>query len=355
MISDVRISATRDRSLRLAQCFALQDTICYCTDISNLFVQMGQPFNPDDWRLFIDGSKTSIKAVLLHNGNVKPSIPVGFATGMREDYEVVKDMMNLIQYNRFDFKVVADFKMIAILMGLQGGNTSYPCFLCLWNSRAYESHFTRSVWPARKEFIIGRDNVVQEKIVRRKENIIVPPLHIKLGIMTQFVKAVGRQGNERAIDYLDAMFPKLSRSKVEEGVFVGPQIRKVMHSDAFKQYLTCDQKTAWESFEAVIDGFLGKHKSNNYRRIVAKMIEDFRKIGSHLPLKMHFLKSHLDYFPDNLGAFSDEQGERFHQDLSDMEDRFNNRYTPQMLGEYCWSVLRDTRALHKRVGTKRHF
>lgn len=242
-----------------------------------------------------------------------------------------------------------------ILMGLQGGNTSFPCFLCLYNSRAYSSHFAKTEWPERKDFVIGRNNVVQEKIVKKKDNIIAPPLHIKLGIMTQFVKAVKREGNENAIDYLDSMFPNLSRWKVEEGVFVGPQIRKVLHSDDFKQHLTHNQKAAWESFEAVIDGFLGNHRSDNYRELVAKMLVDFERIGSHLPLKMHFLKSHLDYFPDNLGAFSDEQGERFHQDLADMEDRFNNRYLPNMFGEYCWSVLRDTRALHKRVGTKRHF
>lgn len=315
---------------------------------------MGQPFSSDDWRLFIDGSKTSIKAVLLHNGNRCPSVPVAFATGLKETYKVMKDMMDLIHYNRYEFKVVADFKVISILMGLQGGNTKYPCFLCLYDSRDYSHHFTTSTWPARTEHIAHRYNVVQEKLVN-SENIIVPPLHIKLGIMTQFIKAIGRQGNEEAIDYLDAMFPRLSRYKIEEGIFVGPQIRKALHSDGFKEHLTLDQKTAWESFEAIIDGFLGNHKSDNHRELVNKMLNDFHKIGSHLPLKMHFLKSHLDFFPANLGAFSDEQGERFHQDLSEMEERFNNRYLPNMLGEYVWSILRDTRALHKRIGTRRHF
>jgi hypothetical protein len=34
---------------------------------------------PDAWRLFINSSKVSLKAVLLHNGNVLPSIPVAHA------------------------------------------------------------------------------------------------------------------------------------------------------------------------------------------------------------------------------------------------------------------------------------
>jgi hypothetical protein len=34
-----------------------------------------------------------------------------------------------------------------------------------------------------------------------------------------------------------------------------------------------------------------------------------------MSLKVHFLNAHLDYFPENLGAVSEEQGERFHQDI----------------------------------------
>jgi hypothetical protein len=33
-----------------------------------------------------------------------------------------------------------------------------------------------------------------------------------------------------------------------------------------------------------------------------------------MSLKIDFLHSHLDFFPENLGSTSDEQGERFHHD-----------------------------------------
>jgi len=32
-------------------------------------------------------------------------------------------------------------------------------------------------------------------------------------------------------------------------------------------------------------------------------------------LKLHFLKSHRQHFPNNLGNYSEERGERFHQDI----------------------------------------
>lgn len=38
-------------------------------------------------------------------------------------------------------------------------------------------------------------------------------------------------------------------------------------------------------------------------------------MGVNMSLKIHFLLSHLNFFPENLGSMSDEQGERFHQDL----------------------------------------
>ena len=53
-------------------------------------------------------------------------------------------------------------------------------------------------------------------------------------------------------------------------------------------------------------------------------MENFRQIGARMSVKMHFLRSHLDYFPENCGDFSEEQGERFHQDISDMEKRYQD-------------------------------
>ena len=41
-----------------------------------------------------------------------------------------------------------------------------------------------------------------------------------------------------------------------------------------------------------------------------------------MSLKIHFLRSHLDFFPNKLGDTSDEQGERLHQDLQKMEKNY---------------------------------
>lgn len=320
----------------------------FCKDIAELFSSMHQEFDPKEWRLFIDGSKTSIKAVLLNNGNRKPSIPVAMAIGMKEEFDTMKSILDLIQYHKFKFKIVADLKVIALLMGLQSGYTKYPCFLCLWDSRTRDQHYVKDTCPNRSNYTPGQYNVKSFPLVARNR-IILPPLHIKLGLMTNFIKAIART-NQDAINFLDSMFPRLSRMKVQEGIFVGPQIRKILHSNEFEMHLNADQKKAWQSYEAVINGFLGNYRDVNYKYLI-----DFKNIGANLSLKMHFLKSHKDFFPDNMGAFSDEHGERFHQDISDMEDRFNGRYLPRLMGEYCWSLLRDTRAIHRRRSSRKHF
>ena len=75
-----------------------------------------------------------------------------------------------------------------------------------------------------------------------------------------------------------------------------------------------------------------------------------------MSIKMHFLNSHLQLFPANLGDVSDEQGERFHQDIKVMEDRYQGRWDIHMMVDYCWSIQRDcTGRLHSRKSIKRKF
>ena len=54
-----------------------------------------------DWRLFIDSSKLSLKAVLFHYGNTLPSIPVGHSVHNKESYKNTKIPMVVINYDKF--------------------------------------------------------------------------------------------------------------------------------------------------------------------------------------------------------------------------------------------------------------
>ena len=83
-------------------------------------------------------------------------------------------------------------------------------------------------------------------------------------------------------------------------------------------------------------------------------MHNFPALGARMSTKMHFLNSHLDYFPENCGDYSEEQDERFHQDMRMMEERYQGRWNINMLADYCWCLKRDILVpQHKRKALKR--
>jgi hypothetical protein len=79
------------------------------------------------------------------------------------------------------------------------------------------------------------------------------------------------------------------------------------------------ERNAWMTFKNVIEKLLGNHKDEDYENIVRIMFKNFHILGRNMSLKVHFLFSHLNLFLTNLGAVSEEQGERFDQDIKQME------------------------------------
>ena len=141
---------------------------------------LGHKFNPDQWRLFIDSS--SLKVTLLHNGNRFPSVPLAHAANMKGSYESMKLLLGKIKYDEFKRKLCADLKVVALLLGMQLGYTTYCCFLCEWNSRDKKNHYVNRLWPKRTSVTPGENNVVNPPLVLL-EKIFLPPLHINLGLM----------------------------------------------------------------------------------------------------------------------------------------------------------------------------
>ena len=76
-----------------------------------------------------------------------------------------------------------------------------------------------------------------------------------------------------------------------------------------------------------------------------------------MSVKVHYLHSHLDFFSANLGHMSEEQGERFHQDIKTMETRYQGRWDCSMMADYCWSLKRDCQVHNEleRKARKRKF
>ena len=196
---------------------------------------------------------------------------------------------------------------------------------------------------ASKELESGRKNIQNEKLVT-SEDVLLPPLHIKL---VQFVKAMNQSG--QGFMYLSKKFPRLSSAKIKEGVFVGPQIRELQKDSHFEECLSPkEKKNAWVSFKNVTQNFLGRKRATNYEGLVQEMINAYRDLGCNMSLKVHFLDSHLNYFPESCSDVSDEHGERFHQDIMFLEKRYEGKWMPAMLADYCWNIIRECKIVHRR-------
>ncbi|GBM56511.1 hypothetical protein AVEN_140585-1 [Araneus ventricosus] len=161
--------------------------------------------------------------------------------------------------------------------------------------------------------------------------------------MKQFVKDLPKESE--CFKYLCDQFPGLSEAKLKEGVLVRPENRKIMKDENFETKMETNKRKSWESFKLVFTSFLTNKKDPNYKYIVEEMIKNFKILG----LKVHFLDSHLDYFPKHLGAVSEEQGERFHQDIKEIERRYQRKWNVSIIADYCWMLQRDSPCkVHKR-------
>ena len=139
-------------------------------------------------------------------------------------------LLSALKYDDYGWEVIGDFKMVSFLMGLQGVFTKFPCSLCLWDSHYTKAHYRRKDWAQQTEFSVGKSNVKWEPLIELHK-VLMPPLHIKLGLIKQFVMALDKES--AAFKYLQDLFPKLSEAKVKAGIFVVPQIKKIIDCDEF--------------------------------------------------------------------------------------------------------------------------
>ena len=101
---------------------------------------------------------------------------------------------------------------------------------------------------------------------------------------------------------------------------------------------------------------MGNKKLPSFKTRVENLLEAYKEMGGQISLKIHFLYSHLDFFPANLGAVSDEQGELFHKDIQATEARYQGFWNEGMMADYCWMLYHDNPTqFHKRKLYSKHF
>ena len=75
-----------------------------------------------------------------------------------------------------------------------------------------------------------------------------------------------------------------------------------------------------------------------------------------MSVKLQFQWSLLNYFPKNRGDLSEEQIERFHQDIRIIKERYQGRWDVNFLTDYWRCLKQDAVAAdHWRKSLKRSF
>ena len=355
---DVKVYNAKKRSYRFSQFFSSieNNTLAYCVDVKALIIEMQNEYQSEEWRLFIDSSKSSLKAVLLHNTNKRPSVPIALSTNTKESYASIKKILELVQYDLHKWKICCDLKVVAILCGLQAGYTKNMCYLCLWDTRYSGNQYEKNDWPKRTEFQTMQNNLINKPLIPI-EKILLPPLHIKLGIVKNFIKSLDKNGP--AFLELQKNFPRLSTMKIKEGILLylfnqivcfinkivgilnGPDIRRLTRSELFEDALNATEQKAWKNVKDLIKNVLGNSRASNWKEIVQNTICSFKPLEVRMSLKVHFLHCHADKFAEQTPLESDEHGERFHQITARLENWYSGKKLDSLLGDICWNLIEE--------------
>lgn len=91
----------------------------FCNDFSAVMDTLWHEHKHEERYLFIDSSRVSFKAVLLHNGNKFHYLfTFGFCRYMKESYENMKLILQKKEYNKYKWNLCGDLKVITTLLGL---------------------------------------------------------------------------------------------------------------------------------------------------------------------------------------------------------------------------------------------
>jgi len=77
----------RNRQNAFKEYFSQENDLVYRNDICCVTETVGHHHGPGEWHLLIDSSKVNLKAVLLHNGNTFPAVPLDHDANIEESYE----------------------------------------------------------------------------------------------------------------------------------------------------------------------------------------------------------------------------------------------------------------------------
>lgn len=114
----------------------------------------------------------------------------------------------------------------------------------------------------------------------------------------------------------------------------------------FDNAVSAAQLSVWRSLKSMIANFLGNNRTSEYEKEVDELLKSYKKLGACMSVKMHFLRSHLNYSLRTIVTSA--------RNIRVIKEHYHGRVN--FLAEYCWWLKRDVVASqHKRNSLKRPF
>ena len=86
----------------------------------------------------------------------------------------------------------------------------------------------------------------------------------------------------------------MSEAKMKVRIFIGPRVNEHMNYGNYGDFQEITKTLVLEEFKLDVKNFLGNHISANNKQLVQRRLQAHRMMEHTIPLKIHFLRSHLD-------------------------------------------------------------
>lgn len=131
---------------------------------------------------------------------------------------------------------------------------------------------------------------------------------------------------------------RISSDKLHNGILVGPDIDKICKNVAFKESLDNCQLEAYRCLIDVMKNVLTPTNLSTAEKkaSVNNLMLSLKQLNCNYSPKMHAIHHHFSVLLDRQYSVSDQHGEKMHQTMKVLEDRYDGKSCCSLLSDYIW-------------------
>ena len=286
--------------------------------------------------------KSNLTSDRFRDSGVLKAVPVAVAQ-VSETPESLEKILDLVQVDSVLFKIAADLKVGALLLGLQSAASCHPCIWC----NVHKDHYfsageteLRTFGSIREQAALYRQggnknakfyfNCVRDPLLKEENDTLVldidPPmeLHIFMGVTSRLFNFLVDEMESLAMSWIKELH--LEKSVYHGSTsFNGRSCRVLVQNYARLEALAPNDGSrfrlqrfiqVFRSLDTVVDSCFGTVLREGYATDIEIFEQAYIDLGYPASPKVHALITHIPQFISrsgkSLGLFSEQSCETFH-------------------------------------------